>query len=438
MSTATPISAQPTPSDTQSNPATSTPQPSTLQKAANAAGEFGAGIVPGMVESMGDTIQSLPWVGKKILSPEAMTAERAYFAPGSAAEKYGQTTGHIAEPILEFVLGDEALKGVALADKLGIAGKIAKISQESPYIGKILQHGVNAARTGTVGTAEALAKGATLPQAVETGVATGLGTEAVNAVADAIPSAVGGAKQIVQGEKVAQPAVQQTVRQGVQAATENAGTADESLTANIKNQSLLGRNQTIVDQHLDALRGLEQDAYDRMDEAAGFDMKSEKAQLANDQYKIKQLGNTEADVAQKEKLTSSIQDSQARIADAEAKMKEAGIDPTEADALHKQRMAGGDFKKALIQATSSDGQTVNVNSLLNASKKLQFSKYGNRLEQFFGSPEAADQFVSGLEQAQKTGMSAAKVQQVAKWIGVKALYGAGFAAGADVIKSLVE
>lgn len=396
---------------------------------------------------MGETIQSLPWVGKKILSPEAMQAEREYFKPGSAAEKYGQTTGDIAEPILEFVLGDEALKGVALADKLGIASKIAKIAQDSPYIGKLLQHGVNAARVGTVGATEALAKGATLPHALETGAATGLGVAAVEPVTEALsegidafnsPSKPNIVKQIVQGEKVAQPAVQQTIRQGVQTAAENAGTADESLAANIKNQPLLSRNQTILDEHLSQLRGLEQDAYERMDEAAGFDVKAEKAQLANDQYKIKQLGNTDTDIAQKEKLTASIQDSQTRIADAEAKMKQAGIDPAEADSIHKQRMAGVDFKKALIQNTTSDGQTVNVKGLLNATKKLQFSKYGNRLEQFFGSPESANKFMSNLEQAQKTGAKAAKTQQIAKWLGVKALQGVGLAAGAEGVKALVE
>jgi hypothetical protein len=224
-------------------------------------------------------------------------------------------------------------------------------------------------------------------------------------------------KSIVQGKSVAQPVAQQTVRQGVQAAAENAGTADEALAANIKTQPLLGRNQTILDDHLSSLRGQEQDAYERMDEAAGFDVKAEKSQLSNDQYKLKQLGNTDADIAQKEKLTASIQDSQARITDAESKMKDAGIDPTEADGLHKQRMAGADFKKALIQNTSSDGQTVNVDGLLNMAKKLQFSKYGNRLEQFFGSPEAADNFVSGLEAAQKAGARAAKIQHVAKWVG---------------------
>src|ERR1700733_14219998 len=57
-------------------------QPGLLTRAGNAIGEFGAGIIPGAVQAMGDTIQSLPYVGKKIISPEAMQAEREYFKPG--------------------------------------------------------------------------------------------------------------------------------------------------------------------------------------------------------------------------------------------------------------------------------------------------------------------------------------------------------------------
>ena len=169
-------------------------QPNGIEKAANAVGEFGAGIVPGAVEAAGSTIQSLPWIGKHIISPDAMAAERAYFAPGSKAEAAGQAAGGVGEGVLEFVLGDEALKGLSIADKIGIAGKIEKVAKESPYIGALLRHGVVAARNGTVGTAEALAKGATLPEALKSGAETGLigGTlGATGELAETAPSAAG-------------------------------------------------------------------------------------------------------------------------------------------------------------------------------------------------------------------------------------------------------
>ena len=123
-----------------------------------------------------------------------MAAERAYFAPGSKAEAAGQAAGGVGEGVLEFVLGDEALKGLSIADKIGIAGKIEKVAKESPYIGALLRHGVVAARNGTVGTAEALAKGATLPEALKSGAETGLigGTlGATGELAETAPSAAG-------------------------------------------------------------------------------------------------------------------------------------------------------------------------------------------------------------------------------------------------------
>jgi hypothetical protein len=223
-------------------------------------------------------------------------------------------------------------------------------------------------------------------------------------------------QQVLQGDKVALPTAQQAVRQAVQSSAEAAGTADESVASSIQRQPLLKGNATVVDEHLSALQKQEQAAYAKMDEAAGFDVKAEKQQLANDQYKLKQLGNTDADVTQKGNLIESINDSQARITDAEAKMKDAGVDPDVADTIHKQRMAGNDFRKALIKNTSADGQSVNVDGMLKASKALRFAKYGDRLEQFLGSKEAADGFMSELQQAQELGARALKAQNIAKMV----------------------
>lgn len=129
---ATPVSAS-TPSQdplaalggVAATPISAPPSPGVLSEIGN----FAKGVGEGAVESAGETVQSLPWIGKKIISPEAMQAERAAFAPGTAGAKAGQYAGKIAEPILEFVMGDEALKGLALADKIGLASKISEISK---------------------------------------------------------------------------------------------------------------------------------------------------------------------------------------------------------------------------------------------------------------------------------------------------------------------
>jgi hypothetical protein len=237
------------------------------------------------------------------------------------------------------------------------------------------------------------------------------------AVADAVGAAEpkpGIVQQLIKGKKVAQPGAEAAVRQGVQSSTEAAGTADESVAANIENQPILKGNQTVLDEPLNALKEKESALYKKVDDAAGFDLKAEKAQLANDKYKLTQLGNTDADITQRGNLTEAINDATDRIAQAEAKLKEAGIDPKAADAAHQQRMAGQDFKKAVVKNTNADG-SVNIDGLLKDSKNLRFHKYGDRLGQFMGN-DGADAFVSKLEQMQKLGAHAMKTQQIAKWI----------------------
>jgi hypothetical protein len=239
-------------------------------------------------------------------------------------------------------------------------------------------------------------------------------------------------QQILKGRDVAQPGAQAVVRSGVQSSTETAGTADESIAGNIQNQPLLKGNQTVVDEPLNAIKANESAAYQKMDDVAGFDVKAEKAQLANDQYKLKQLGNTEADNAARENLTESISDSQTRITDAESKIQQAGIDPKAADVLHQQRMAGMDFKKALVKNTNADG-SINVSGMLRDAKNLRFNKYGDRLQQFMGK-DGADNFVRHLDQLDKLGAHAVKAQRIAKWIGGSI---AGIGTAADIASHLL-
>src|SRR5207237_8054385 len=169
----------------------------------------------------------------------------------------------------------------------------------------------------------------------------------------------------------------------------------------------------------------EKATYKQVDDTAGSEVKAEKQQLSNDQYKLKQLGNTDADLTQKGKLIEAINDSTDRSKEAETKLQDAGIDPKAADLLHRQRMAGQEFRKVLIKNTSPDGATVKVNGLLNDSKNLRYTKNGDRLAQFFGSPEAANGYMDSLQEMQKLGVRAAKANKVAWMIGKWALRKAG-------------
>ena len=234
-------------------------------------------------------------------------------------------------------------------------------------------------------------------------------------VAEAAVKPPGLVKQIVQGKESVQPAAQSAVRTAAQASTETAGTADESMAANIQNAPILKGNESVLDQPLSALKDKETALYKKLDDAAGFDVKAEKAQLANDQYKLKQLGNTDTDVTQRGNLLESINDSQDRITAAETKLRQAGIDPKAADVVHQSRMAGEEFKKVLVRSTNADG-SIDVDKLLAGSKSLRFSKYGDRIGQFAG-PQNADRLINTLAEAQRNGIKAVTTQKLAKIIG---------------------
>lgn len=215
-------------------------------------------------------------------------------------------------------------------------------------------------------------------------------------------------QKVMKGKGVAQAPAQQAIRSSVGASADT---------------PILQGDQTIVDEPLNALETAKKTAYSKMDKAAGFDVKAEETQLKNDLYKRQQLGNTDADVAQRAKLDASITDSQQRLADAQGKMSAAGIDPNEAKTLNTQWKAGQDIKKIIVKNTSADGTTVKVDSLLNDLKKAQFSKYGNRVEQFLGT-DAGGKLMGDLMQAQKVGASAVKMQTIAKRIALVAGTGA--------------
>jgi hypothetical protein len=429
---ATPIpAAQATPAATDDPYASiATPIPPPEESLAKV-GSFAKGVGEGAVTSMGESIQSLPWVGKKILSPEAMQAEREYFKPGSAAEKYGQTTGDIAEPVLEFVMGDEALKGLAIADKVGLASKIAKIAQDSPYIGKLLQHGVNAARMGTVGTAEALAKGATPSQAVKTGAATGVGGEALSTAVEAAPAAAKAVKGLVTpgtDEGVMSrfnpfrlPKTIQEIGAGTDIAQPAAEEAVHGVTGGGAGPVLQGAT-TAVDKPIADLAAQKTTAYKQIDDAVGFDFKAEKLKLKDTEYAIKQPG------ADKVGLQKEIDDSTKRIADANTTLAAKNIDPKVADALNTSWQAAANYRQTLVRATASDG-TIDVNKLLTGSKNLRFSKWGDRLAQAFGKGDVkagkaiADSYIAQLEAAKKAGVAAVRTQTIAKWVGGAVLGG---------------
>ncbi|HKV92344.1 MAG TPA: hypothetical protein VJW20_07330 [Candidatus Angelobacter sp.] len=84
-------------------------------------------------------------------------------APATDAETkpegLGENVGYWGENLLEFLSGEEALKSLSLAQKLGLATKIAKLSESSPTVAKLINAGLRATRTATVSAGQEAAHG---------------------------------------------------------------------------------------------------------------------------------------------------------------------------------------------------------------------------------------------------------------------------------------
>jgi hypothetical protein len=154
------LSAGLVPKDTstdQSNattPAATTGQPeSTLSKAGTMAEDVGAGFLKGAgqtANTVSSVLNKIPVVGKYLAPTEGINAATQTETPTNTAQKIGVG----AEGIAEFFLGDEALKGLSIAERLGMASKVAKLAESNPVIARIISGGLNAARTGTTSAAQ--------------------------------------------------------------------------------------------------------------------------------------------------------------------------------------------------------------------------------------------------------------------------------------------
>lgn len=342
-------------------------------------------------------------IGYKVAAPFAKKAMDAidklrevesFTQEGKQAHPVQAFMGHIANRLEGFLFGNEEHQ----EDAIG-AGKTG-----------MLTNPVTAALLPGAGGEPALAG------AVRGGA--GLVREGLSALrgGGAAEEGPGLVKQVLKGEKVAQEPAKAAIRTA-------AGAGEET--------PLLEGHKTAVDDALKGISEKERAAYKAQDEAAGFDVKETRAKLKDAEWKVKQ---PEIDEATRERLTKTISESKQSIAEAEKKMSEAGVDAKAADTLFKQRKAGEDFRKALVQHVSADGESVNVDGMLNAAKKLRNTPKGDRLEQFLGK-DGADKLMDDLLKAQKIGAHALKVQQIAKW--VAGITGAG-ALGGEAAKLLTH
>lgn len=255
---------------------------------------------------------------------------------------------------------------------------------------------------------------------------------ALSPVSNAVSGAKDVAEQAVKGEGIAQPAAQGALRSGVQGATDLATTQPASL-------------RTIAEEPIAQLDSSAKGLYRQIDQAAGTDFKALNEKLSNTEYQIRQLTETEEDVAKESKLEASRIAIMDKIEAAKQAAKEAGVDPKvldQADSQFKQARALSDLETKVFKntgvikgnAASGSSETVDVDKAVTQLQKLMDkTRYGgSRLEQALGK-DGARALLDNMYEAQRSGQKAIKVQQVAKW--VASVIGAGsVAAGYEALK----
>jgi hypothetical protein len=369
---------------------------------------------------------------------------QSFTSPASVATLYATGGLGLVESPARLAIASRLISGGFSAAAIGSAYKnleAFKTAYDKGDSSEAMYQLTHAITSGLLGVLAA--RGAASSEPITTkGAVSDAASNVARNVSDAASTAAGKVVDVARGaaQKISNPFRNTSaadagvaVRGGTQAATEATGTADASMAANIQNAPVVGRGTTVVDEHLGALKNDEAAAYQSIDKTVGFDLKEAKETLKETQYQIKQPGVTPA---AKQAMQDSINDLATRIPQAEAKLKAAGIDPKAGDVIHTQRMAGQDFRNSLVKATNPDG-TLDINKLSTQNKNLQFSKRGNRLEQYMGD-DGAKAYLDGIDAARKAGAKAITRQNVAKWVANAGVKIAGLGLGGEIIKGAIE
>ena len=409
-----------------------------------------AGVVKGTAETL-HTLGAaaghlMPNSWRDTLGLPSSFKEPDYLQSTNGAE----TAGEVAENIAEFAMGDEALKGLQISQRLGIASKLAQMAKSSPYIARMLELGMNAGRGGAVTVPQQMLHGATPTEALKTGAEAtllGAGTGAAVEGASALAESPAGqaVKNLIKG---GQPKLQTAIREAAQSGADVAAarpsievTADTGGEPGEHVTKTVGKTvpgapaakvtptagmRTVLQDVSNDIESRGKSIYQALDEATDnkFTTYTERLNKINDRLDTLIPDTTEADDSAIERLEqqkSEIETSQAQLFE---DLKTQGIDPDlvdEAKAHWRQAQALKDVQNALATSTKGNvahGATEVVNPDQFVTRLEKLNRVPNkgvpsRLEQALGSKQAADALVKDAYEAVK----AKQYKTVAKWAG---------------------
>jgi hypothetical protein len=380
-------------------------------------GDVGANFATGMVKGAGQTVEGvssllnkIPGVGEYLAPSEGVKALDQATQTQGVAQKLGAG----AEGLLEFVAGDEALKGLSLAEKLDQAAKIAKFAETSPRVAKALQLGMDVMRGATVGGVEGGLKGG--PTGAAEGAALGAGGVAAG-------KAIGAASEALRGTE-GEPGLIQQIRQGKDVVQPQLKTTLQNPWASARAAASL---RNTLDAPLADAINASNASYKAVDDLIGFDMKTADQELTDVNRAIKQEPDPDVE-ARLEARRKLLQD---QIAEGEEKLGPAGMQKLQQARYSFMRSkALTDLQKSVFQnqavvkgsVAQGEAETVNVDAAIRNLQKLQDNtKFGApRLEMALGGDDAgakAQSLLSDLRAARKAGITAMSRQQMARTIG---------------------
>jgi hypothetical protein len=364
--------------------------------------------------------------------------------------------GYGGETLAEFLMGDEALQGLSMSDKLLQTAKTMKTLEKSPRLLQVLKTALSTGgRTAAVqGTLSIAHTGGDLGQSAEDAALAGAGGSALSGLtsaAEAAPSVIRGFKQIPRPDAVD---VQAPLQKGIRDVL--AKVADEAGVTPKPTESI----QDIAGNTADAIQAKSKSLYKQLDEATGGRFQRFEDKLKNINQRLRETAGLDDD--QESALELKRNDIETSQAQAFEDAKAAGVDPKTVDAARltwKQSQALFDLERHIQMATDgvhpedaipgSSPETVDPEKAFQRFRKMRNS---GRLQEAVGKDNAsqlirhadtARQTADAAQQAadavtQQNADAANRLRKLKSYAAKAAITGAVGSAGYEGVRSVLS
>lgn len=336
-------------------------------------------------------------LGNVIVPPSGQQALQQVATP----ENLAQGIGVGAESIAEAVLGDEALKGLSLGDKLLHAGKVGEYYEKaSPFVKRLMERGLTYARGATVAGGETTAKtgdvGEGAKAAAETAVA-----------APALDVAFSGTRAL--WNTATGKTIQNELQTGIRGILGNAASTAEVTPA--KSPAVRNSANTLAD----AVEGKSKGLYQQIDAATNGEFTNVQNKIRNVEQKLREIAGT--DDAAEEKLFNQKVALNAKLDEAIQAAQKAGVAPEIADQARttwRQSSALRDLDTQIKASTF--GNVKNAPEVVDPKKlvtRLQKLEDSGRLVDALGK-QHADALMQQAYDSAKSAQTLSTVKKAAK------------------------